>query len=304
MENISTSVSGTELNKTNSTIYNERKHQFRFFFDETVLDEAFNYICLIIAILGVIGNIVTIIKISCQSRLHTPTFVAINCLGVQDLVSIILTTGTLTNIVVILPQNWLNLHNICVSTAFFSSSGHILLLPVVRCIILVHPLHGRQYLTTTFVSLGSLSVWILSFSFCLLVRLFLFTNCITDTAENIFVLLIIVIECLVVVLLVILMHKRKLMILRQSSVSRQTLRKMTLIVTLIIGIFLFFRLIQIIFMILLAFFETEFFLKNMYVIVNLIALINFSSNPYILFMQHFFNSSRKYFTVQQRHLIA
>ena len=75
----------------------------------------------------------------------------------------------------------------------------------------------------------------------------------------IFVLFINVIECLVVVLLVILMHKRKLMILRQSSVSRQTLRKMTLIVTLIIGIFLFFRLIQIIFMILLAFFETEFF---------------------------------------------
>ena len=127
------------------------------------------------------------------------------------------------------------------------------------------------------------------FSFCLLVRLFLSKNYITDTAENIFVLFINVIECLVVVLLVILMHKRKLMILRQSSVSRQTLRKMTLIVTLIIGIFLFFRLIQIIFMILLAFFETEFFLKNMYVIVNLIALINFSSNSYILFMQHFFN---------------
>ena len=105
----------------------------------------------------------------------------------------------------------------------------------------------------------------------------------------IFVLLINVIECLVVVLLVILMHKRKLMILRQSSVSRQTLRKMTLIVTLIIGIFLFFRLIDIIFRILHAFFKTEFVLfKYMFFIVNLIALINFSSNPYILFMQHFF----------------
>ena len=288
MENISISVSGIESDKTNSTTYNERKHQFRFLFVETVLDEAFNYICLIIAILGVIGNIVTIIKISCQSRLHTPTFAAIKCLGVSDLVSIILTTGTLTNIVVILPKNWLNLHNIFVSTAFFSSSGHILLLSVVRYIILVHPLHGRQYLTTTFVSLGSLSVWILSFSFCLLVILFLSTNYITDTAEINIALTIHVIECLVVVLLVILMHKRKLMILRQSSVSRETHRKMTLIVTLIIGIFLFFRLIQIIFMILLAFFETEFVLKNMYVIVSLIALINFSSNPYILFMQHFF----------------
>ena len=82
MENISTSVSGIELNKTNSTTYNEHKNQFGFLFVETVLDEALNYICLIIAILGVIGNIVTIIKISCQSRLHTPTFVAINCLGV------------------------------------------------------------------------------------------------------------------------------------------------------------------------------------------------------------------------------
>ena len=293
MENISTSLSGIELNKTNSTTYNERKHQFRFFYDETVLDEAFNYICLIIAILGVIGNIVTIIKISCQSRLHTPTFVAIKCLGVSDLVSIILTTGTLTNIVVILQQNWflyIQVYGICFSTAYFSSSGHILLLSVVRYIILVHPLHGRQYLTTTFVSLGSLSVWILSFSFCLLVILFLSTNYITDTAKTNVILTIRVMECLVVVLLVIPMHKRKLMILRQSSVSRQTPRKMTLIVTLIIGIFLFFRLIDIIYMILFAFFETEFvlFFKNMHFIFNLFALINFSSNPYILFMQHFF----------------
>ena len=291
MENISTSVSETELNKTNSTIYNERKHQFRFLYDETVLDEAFNYICLIIAILGVIGNIITIIKISCQSRLHTPTFAAIKCLGVSDLVSIILSTGMLTNIVIILPKNWFNLLTICVLTAYWSSSGHILLLSVVRYIILVHPLHGRQYLTTTFVSLGSLSVWILSFSFWLVVKLFLFTNYIhvTDTARKNFALSFDVIVCLVVVLLVILMHKRKLMILRQSSVSRQTHRKMTLIVTLIIGIFLFFRLIGIIFAIMLAFFETEFVLfKNMYFFFNLIALINFSSNPYILFMQHFF----------------
>ena len=293
MENISTSISGIELNKTNSTIYNERKHQFRFLFDETVLDEAFNYICLIIAILGVIGNTVTIIKISCQSRLHTPTFVTIKCLGVSDLVSIILTTGTLTNIVVILPQNWLNLHNICVSTAFFSSFGHILLLSVVRYIILVHPLHGRQYLTTTFVSLGSFSVWILSFLFCLFVILFLSTNYLTDTAEINVARSIHLIECIVVVLLVILMPKRKLRISRQSFVNRQAHRKMTLVVTLIIGIFLFFRLIQIIFMILLAFFKTEFVLKNMYVIVSLIALINFPSNPYILFMQHIFKSSRK-----------
>ena len=184
---------------------------------------------------------------------------------------------------------YLHVYDLCLSTAISSSSGHILLLSVVRYIILVHPLHGRQYLTTTFVSLGSLSVWILSFSFCLLVKLFLSTNYITDTAENIVGLSIDVIGCLVVVLLVILMHKRKLMILRQSSVSRQTPRKMTLIVTLIIGIFLFFRLIDIIFRNLHAFFKIEFVLfKYMFFIVNLIALINFSSNPYILFMQHFF----------------
>ena len=152
---------------------------------------------------------------------------------------------------------------------------------------------GRQYLSTTFVSLGSLLAWILSFSFCLLVKLFLSTNYITDTAAYIVVPVINVIECLVVVLLVILMHKRKLRILRQSSVSKQTHRKLTLIVTLIIGIFLFFCLIQITFLILLAFFETEFVLKNKYVSVSLIALINISSNPYILFMQHFFKSSRK-----------
>ena len=146
------------------------------------------------------------------------------------------------------------------STAFFSSSGHILLLPVVRCIILVHPLQGRQYLTTTFVSLESLSVWILSFFVLFVGQTFSVQKLYNRHCwVYIFVLFFNVIECLVVVLLVILMHKRKLMILRQSSVSRQTLRKMTLIVTLIIGIFLFFRLIQIIFMILLAFFETEFF---------------------------------------------
>ena len=172
MENISTSISGIELNKTNSTIYNERKHQFRFLFDETVLDEAFNYICMISAILGVIGNTVTIIKISCQSRLHTPTFVAIKCLGVSDLVSIILTTGTLTNIVIILPRIGLIYITFVCQQPFSVRLVIFCLLSVVRYIILVHPLHGRQYLTTTFVSLGSFSVWILSFLFCLFVILF------------------------------------------------------------------------------------------------------------------------------------
>lgn len=60
------------------------RFQFQFLLNDTANDVVVMYICVVIFFLGIIGNIVTMAKIICDSKYHTLTFAAIGYLAIAD----------------------------------------------------------------------------------------------------------------------------------------------------------------------------------------------------------------------------
>lgn len=58
--------------------------EFQFLLNDTTNDVVVMYICVVITFLGIIGNLVTMAKIICDSKYHTLTFAAIGYLAIAD----------------------------------------------------------------------------------------------------------------------------------------------------------------------------------------------------------------------------
>lgn len=65
------------------------RFEFHFHLNDTAIDVVVMYICVVISFLGIIGNNVTMAKIMCDSKYHTPTFAAIGYLALPDFFSVI-----------------------------------------------------------------------------------------------------------------------------------------------------------------------------------------------------------------------
>lgn len=122
------------------------RFEFQFHLNDTAIDFVVMYICVVISLLGIIGNFVTMAKIMWDSKHHTPTFAAIGYLALPDFFSVIsLSVFYFTNIFLI--NELFYYFSIVDNIQYFSCSGHMLLLSIVGYLITVHPLHSRQYLT-------------------------------------------------------------------------------------------------------------------------------------------------------------
>lgn len=135
--------------------------EFQFLLNDTTNDVVVMYICVVITFLGIIGNIVTMAKIICDSKYHTPTFAAIGYLALADFFSLsFVGIYHFTNILYF--RKLSTFFMVVDNCLYFSCSGHMLLLSIVRYLITVHPLHSRQHLTVQAVSFCSMSVWVFS----------------------------------------------------------------------------------------------------------------------------------------------
>lgn len=286
---------------SNAVHYNDEintRFQFQFLLNDSTIELVIMYICVVIFVLGIIGNIVTMAKIVCDSKYHTPTFAAIGNLALADFFSLN-STGFwyFTNILLVRD---LSNYFIAVDNFFYlNSSGHMLLLSIVRYLITVHPLQSRQHLTVPAVSFCSLSVWVLSvvggvgFSYSFMPLNFRFGIIISFNVT------VLVLVCAITITL----HVRKMKAINNSlsvTSTRQLQTRMNLVVTVIIMIFVLFHLFLIT---RITIFE---YLKHHvhgYVIFNflqqgmaLTGFLNYSCNPYILFISHsifaHLNSSR------------
>ncbi|XP_052680279.1 melanocortin receptor 4-like [Crassostrea angulata] len=256
---------------------------------DTTFDITFTCVIFTVAFFGCIGNLVTIGKIVLDPIYHTPTFAVIGQLALADFLSVTIAAFVrMTNI--------MNICNTCshfvfiVNTSALISYSHLCFLSIVRYLITVHPLQSRQHLTVTAVCSCSLTIWI----FC-----GVFEALLTYTTENwiytiklslivnVFVLLIV---CSIITLL----HVKKIRTLRNSlSVTDHSQRRMNIVVTVIIGIFVLYRLIWmaigIIVLICFQEFSDELYYQTegLFYFSIFIECINFSCNPYILFLSQF-----------------
>nr|XP_019929930.2 type-1 angiotensin II receptor A-like [Crassostrea gigas] len=270
-------------------LMNEYPVDFRFQFPTEV--DIFNIISTVIAVLGGIGNIVTIVIISYRSKLQTPTFVAIKCLAVSDffgLITFLLAHFTNAFYVLYTKQN---IFGILFAHFFFTvqnnSPSQVLLLCAVRYLLVVHPLDSRRYLTVTVVSLGSLTLWILSFVFSViigyLVSSFDYGSILYSAIEK-GELIIQVLYLLVVVIIILTMHYKKILVIRKSSTRRQIETKMNLIATVMLFGFVVCRIPVIVFYVLKILRRLDLISEHMSYFFIFLDIINFSYNPYILFL--------------------
>lgn len=94
----------------------------------------------------------------CDSKYHTPTFAAIGYLAIADFFFLsCVGIFYFTNILYF--RKLSKFFMVVDNCLYFSCSGHMLLLSIVRYLITVHPLQNRQHLTVQAVSFCSVSVW-------------------------------------------------------------------------------------------------------------------------------------------------
>ncbi|XP_048741203.2 type-1 angiotensin II receptor-like [Ostrea edulis] len=258
---------------------------------------------LVIGTLGLVGNLFTILKITIDKKFHTPTFAVIGCLSFADFLSIV---RCYVVYFTTLPSLG---HGVQVSTmlfmafeaSYFSSLGHMMLLSVVRYLMTVHPLQSRSHLTTLVVILWSVMVWILSLLLSSFEALYI-TILLAGQIENLSTILnwSVNIRSLFQVLFpfctIITLHCLKMKYLRSSQVRTNTRRKMNLIITVILSVFLtsqsFIMVLNLMELlrshgIFKSYVRILEFLKYFIDLTILLQFVHFSCNPYIYFLISF-----------------
>lgn len=243
---------------------------------------------IIIAFLGIVGNIATIAKILHDSKFHTPTFAAIGFLALADFFSIVsFTVSNVANMISfdldMLNFDYTTIVRECFDIFYLSSTGHVLLLSCVRYLITAHPFHSRQHLTVTAVSLCSLSIWFVSM-ICAVA--FFFIRAVMELYSIIMRVIYHSIVLVIVCIIMASMHFKKLTALQNSLCeTRLTEKRMNVVVVLIIMIFVLFNLSLIAENMYKYMFLQSSIQENSYLnaITALCAYVNYACNPYILF---------------------
>lgn len=161
----------------------------------------------------------------------------------------------------------------------------------VRCQIFNHsaPLQSRQHLTVTAVCLCSLTIWISSAVAGVICKFIVRTLSLTNSTITFFIVNVIILS--MVCSVVILLHIKKIRTLQNSlSVTEQSQRRMNIVVTVIISIFVLYQS-TVIATNIIRFLIDQRYLTGypMYLVYFyiFIACMNYSCNPYILFLSQF-----------------
>lgn len=149
------------------------------YLNESQLDEAHNvsrstYIdhnkwiasALSFYILGLLGNLITSLVISCRKDMHTPTFLAICSLAVTDFIviaiSVIIGLASKFDFFRTNIKFWTTL---ILYAAMIKSSADVVFLFFMRFALIAYPLKCREYLTNSLVISSSLVLWAYSLMF-------------------------------------------------------------------------------------------------------------------------------------------
>lgn len=175
--------------------------------------------------------------------------------------------------------------------AELSSYFHVCLLSAVRYLITVYPLQSRQHLTVTAVCLCSPTIWMASIA-AGVVYLTLEKSDITFSIQ-ICIIILDVVLLLIVCFILILLHVQKIRTLQKSlSVTDRSQRRMNIVATVIVSIFVLLQLSliseEILTLLYIQLFSDELlhYSRYMHFCYISIGFLNFSCNPYLLFFHN------------------
>uniref|UniRef100_A0A8W8P5E0 G-protein coupled receptors family 1 profile domain-containing protein n=1 Tax=Magallana gigas TaxID=29159 RepID=A0A8W8P5E0_MAGGI len=237
-------------------------------------------IAVSISVLGLIGNLATILKIALDKKLHTPTFLAISSLAISEFIYLF------TSIVYQL-QLFFQLNSIPLSVSAFinglsgiNSTCDVVFLFFLRYALIVHPLKCRQYLTNSLVISVSLALWGYSIVFLILSLfvslLVIFGNYDVSQIVTILTLMWTAVLVILPVTVITILHCLKIRRLRSSTVNPAISRKMSWIISIICVLYGAFSVCS-----MLVIWKTTFAY-----VANVLLVLVHSCNPYILFLFH------------------
>lgn len=120
----------------------------------------------ILFVIGIIANIIVIIRVIRDRKLHDPTFVAIAALAVADMLFLALNLTTAIERVILAitctpPILISKPYYVLKSIFWIGANSHVALLAVLRYMTLAYPLRSNAYLSPKKVIVFSVCVWIL-----------------------------------------------------------------------------------------------------------------------------------------------
>ncbi|XP_061195498.1 type-1 angiotensin II receptor-like [Saccostrea echinata] len=261
---------------------------------------------LILGLLGFLGNVVTISKILCDKKLHTPTYVAIGCLAFPDTLNIVtLYLTKFSNLALYAAQKYVFFGsifefitvNFLFETIAYSSSSHIIFLSIIRYLLTVHPLRSKVRITASFVMCCSVVVWILCLvPSTLTLLMILWSGRYSIDKMRItsipFVLMRVALCGLIPICVIIALHLLKMKALRKSSVTNSISKRMDVIISIILSVFICYQISKLLFSVVAL--SLLFSMENSpfsithhaytFDIAVLFGFLNFSCYPYILFL--------------------
>lgn len=255
----------------NESQFDEAKNVSR----STYFDHNVNWIALSFYTLGLLGNFITTLVISCRKDMHTPTFLAICSLAITDFIVIALSVEIeLANNFDFFRTNIEFWTKLILYAAMIKSSADVVFLFFVRFALIAYPLKCRMYLTNSLVISSSLVLWAYSLmfiSFKYFIEYLIFDLRISDpnvsdwvsTATLMLIMTVLPIAALFV------LHCVKMKKLRSTTVNTAITRKMSAVIICIAVLNIFFGI--------LFFFMTT---------SNILFAIVHSLNPFIFFLFH------------------
>ncbi|XP_041372524.1 galanin receptor type 1-like [Gigantopelta aegis] len=134
--------------------------------DFTNVDISAFVVYVILFCIGIPGNLVIVLRVVMDRKLHSPTFIVISSLAVADF--LFLGCRIPLEILHLLNVNWVYGRFLCKmsyflnQTASYSAAYHLVLMAVIRYYLLVHPFSAVVHLTTKRACLATLTIWVLT----------------------------------------------------------------------------------------------------------------------------------------------
>ena len=260
-------------------------------------------------VIGIIANLIVIIRVARDKKLRDPTFAAIACLAVAD--AIFLTVNVTRSFDDVITTMTCNFPSGLISRPFyitqsmtwFAANAHVALMAILRYITIAYPLKSVLILTVKRVVMSSVCVWCLGIVLIGILAVLITYKIMLPGKSQEFIIILWTIVYLMPVCVTTILHLKKMCVVKKTTrdsateSTKRSVRRMSRIVVMVIifaTILPLPRLVGKILKVARVKFPTQEFATHYEGIADLLFLINHFINPFMYgFLSKRFRNSIK-----------
>jgi hypothetical protein len=243
-------------------------------------------ICLVIGVVGIFGNLATIVVVAINIKFRKPYFLTILSLAVADLMGLLLRIG------VIYLEFEFVMYIKCIRPSFYipistctaieiNSILQVVLIAVIKFLLLVCPIKSREYVTNSLIIALFVVIFSVSVSFAFICGYFIMQRVNENEDASPILLGYGITIIFPSTLIIIILHFVKVAKLRKSQGLRKEVETMNKVVTIILGIYMVYNFQKIGRQVLLMVTQNATFLQVLYQSITVSAFVQHASNSVI-----------------------